>query len=1807
MIEQLDYIFFVYGLSFILMATQCLVLRRRDKSLPWGLLAAFGIIHGINEWLDMLAMSMSDTSTFKIIRLVVMAISFIMLVEYGQRAFSQNGRVAARRWLTPLLISMAMHGILFRDINTINASCRYALGLPGALMAAVALWCMSRECKGGQRYGLILAAVSLLVYGFAAGIIVPKSAIFPALWLNHDSFLAMTSYPVQLIRAFCAFVAMTGFWVYGWQKVSSSGQIGFIRRWSLPVAVVLVVVLGWFVTDFRGNNTDADMRGRLVEQTTRIAAAVNPERVKTLSFTAADRNNPAFQRLCKQLRAYGRYVKSMGIWSVARSKRGYAFGPETYEENDPLASKPGVIYEHPPTELSLAFVNKKSVAVGPYTDEYGTFYAGFAPVFDPQTGKVLLVIGMDTMANDWKATVATSRLTSIIGTLVLVIVLLTGMSAIRWRSTLTAPRQSRLQHLEVAQVLVVGLALTVMLSLLSLESENRERKKIFREIVRMQTEKVSDGFNKIYSDVAALGRFFDGSQNVESNEFHIYAAPMVAKGGVEGCIWVQSVTSTQISGLEAQKKRDGINNFTIWQNDASGNSNPVSTRPKYYPVIYAEMPAKKSLLGFDEGSEPTRRTALEEAIHTGFPTASDSVIVTNETDRQRALLLFNPVFAKQEQAGVNKRLRGIAIGMVHYHSLMEYVTEGNQDTINMVQTHLVDIMSAGDPKLLAATGKNAVNSYTEVLDQSHLARYEFYDIFPIFMFGRAYAVVSHPTPAFFAAYPTRNYLVTGAAGILITLILSLLTGFIRNRQVFLEREVQEQTTELRRTEENLSTTLNSIGDAVIATDAHGFVTRMNPMAEELTGWTLSEANGRPISDVLNIVDARTREPAPIPVDQVISTGKVCHLADHTTLISRSGIEWQIADSAAPIRDDSGSIVGVVLVFSDMTEQYRIREALSESENRFRKLVENALFGVAVHDIVFDENGTPVNYVFLQVNPAFELQTGLHIADIQGKLITEVIPEIEEPPFLDIYSRVALSGEPIVFEHYIEPLHRYFNISAYQVGLGRFATVFDDITERKQADEALQNEKDNLTAIFASSPVGMLLLDEDTMIVNTNTVVANMVSRNLEEIIYKRGGGGLGCIHSYENEKGCGYADVCSECSLRHGIEHVLATGTAIHGAEIQAVLLIDGQEEHHWLRISAEPVIINGSKHVIVAMDDITEHKQAEVALRDSEATVRNITDSARDAIILMDSYGLITFWNPSAERIFGYCADEALGQNLHEFLVPVRYREAHNKAFPGFQRTGIGDAVGQTLELHAIRKDEVEITVSLSLSAVQKNGEWSAVGILRDITEQKQAEEELRQVNAEIDSVNRQLEEALLAAHIHAEEVEVAKERIEISAAEMEYQARHDMLTGLPNRLLFSEELDRVISNHSIDSSRCAVLFLDLDKFKMVNDTMGHKAGDALLVQTAARLSSCLRETDVLARMGGDEFTVLLRDIKSTDDTATVAQRLLKQISLPFEINGIKLVIGVSIGGSVYPDNATDAVGLLKTADAAMYKAKELGRNNCQLFSDEISQESLARVEIESDLRLALERDELKVYYQPIVDTKTMKIAGAEALLRWDHPEKGIISPGLFIPVAEETGLIIEIGKMVTETACKQCKSWQEMGYADFEMSVNVSPAQLGEIDIISEIHGALVDAGLNPCCLKLEVTETVLAKNDNDEVDILSILRSLGLVICLDDFGIGYSSLSRLNSLPIGHMKIDGYFIKNIANNRKDKAMTESIIVMAHNLGIKVTAEWIEDEEQMAVIRSLDCDYAQGYLVSPAMSPEKFGDFLQNWDNEHKIIDAA
>ncbi len=418
-----------------------------------------------------------------------------------------------------------------------------------------------------------------------------------------------------------------------------------------------------------------------------------------------------------------------------------------------------------------------------------------------------------------------------------------------------------------------------------------------------------------------------------------------------------------------------------------------------------------------------------------------------------------------------------------------------------------------------------------------------------------------------------------------------------------------------------------------------------------------------------------------------------------------------------------------------------------------------------------------------------------------------------------------------------------------------------------------------------------------------------------------------------------------------------------------------------------------------------------------------------------------------------------------------------------------------------------------------------------------------------------------------------------------------------LSNRHVMVNKMVRMIERAECAGTSFAVMLLGLNRFKMISNTLGNKISDHLILQVSERLKSVLEADDIIMHTCGTEFTVLLWDIKTPDRINDTHFRIYEALSQVFTVDGNALFISPSIGISIYPEHAVDAEGLLMTAGAAMFRANELGSSYYQLYSEEIGQNNLVRLVMEGDLRLGLERNEFKVHYQPIVDISTLQIVGAEALLRWNHPKKGMISPAVFIPIAEETGLISRLGEMVLETAIKQCKTWQNMGYSDFEMSVNASPVQLRQIGFIQEVHRALSHANLASHCLKIEVTETILSMNENDEMDILSILRSLGVKICIDDFGIGYSSLSRLKNMPVVSMKIDGSFIRNIQHDPNDKVVTASMITIAHSLGMLVTAECIEDEEQLAAVRSLQCDHAQGYLISAALPAEQFTKFIQDW----------
>jgi diguanylate cyclase (GGDEF)-like protein len=424
---------------------------------------------------------------------------------------------------------------------------------------------------------------------------------------------------------------------------------------------------------------------------------------------------------------------------------------------------------------------------------------------------------------------------------------------------------------------------------------------------------------------------------------------------------------------------------------------------------------------------------------------------------------------------------------------------------------------------------------------------------------------------------------------------------------------------------------------------------------------------------------------------------------------------------------------------------------------------------------------------------------------------------------------------------------------------------------------------------------------------------------------------------------------------------------------------------------------------------------------------------------------------------------------------------------------------------------------------------------------------------------------------------------------------AFHDDLTSLPNRLMLNQRLDRALSRNRRTGSKLAILFMDLDRFKVINDSLGHEVGDVLLRQVADRLRSQSREGDTVARMGGDEFVVLIENRKNLNDISACARRLVEELSAPYLLGTKDCHVTLSIGISIFPSDGSDSQSLLKAADVAMYRAKELGRNNFQYYLPSMNVHTVDRLELESDLSRALERGEFLLHYQPKVEISTGLITGTEALLRWKHPVRGLVPPLDFISLAEETGLIVPIGEWVLATACAQNKLWQDMGLTKLGISVNLSARQFSDSMLLAKLTRIIHASGLDPSSLELEITESVVMSDGESAVGVLEQLKSIGVRIAIDDFGTGYSSLGYLKRFPIDTLKVDRSFIRDIPADSGDRKIAQAIIAMAHALRLEVVAEGVENAEQLKFLRAQHCDAVQGYFLFRPLPVDEATDVLK------------
>ena len=557
-------------------------------------------------------------------------------------------------------------------------------------------------------------------------------------------------------------------------------------------------------------------------------------------------------------------------------------------------------------------------------------------------------------------------------------------------------------------------------------------------------------------------------------------------------------------------------------------------------------------------------------------------------------------------------------------------------------------------------------------------------------------------------------------------------------------------------------------------------------------------------------------------------------------------------------------------------------------------------------------------------------------------------------------------------------------------------------------------------------------------------------------------------------------------------------------------------------------------------VQDITEQMKTENTLH----LYASVFERSGEAIIITNEQNEILATNEAFHKLTGFNQQEAVGKNPYTLVaakstnagnLPIWRNLAENSFWQG--------------EMSNRHKNGYTYTAWLSITAV-RNAEkkiTNYIASFTDITEHK-----------------------------------AALDRIQ-------HLAHHDMLTDLPNRLSLTERLKQAVSTAQRNKEKIGLMFIDLDRFKIINDTLGHHIGDLLLIEVSQRLKSCVRSNDIVARLGGDEFVVVLLELKNIDATFPIADKILSTIGEPYVLEGHQIHSSPSIGIAFYPDSGNNIDDVMKKADIAMYHAKSKGRNNYQFFESSMNLENFERLELEHDMRIALEREEFILHYQPKIDARSLQIIGVEALIRWQHPKKGLIPPGQFIPLAEISGLMLPLGEWVIKTACRQLKHWHNQGLSNLQMSINLSQRQFHRPNLASFISDIIEQENINPAKLEFEITESMAMDDPQKTIESLEVLRRIGVFFALDDFGTGYSSMSHLKLMPISCLKLDRSYVKDIETNPSDAAICASTISLAHDLGLEVVAEGVETEKQYEYLKTLGCDKFQGYFFSkPLTAPE-------------------
>jgi diguanylate cyclase (GGDEF)-like protein/PAS domain S-box-containing protein len=929
----------------------------------------------------------------------------------------------------------------------------------------------------------------------------------------------------------------------------------------------------------------------------------------------------------------------------------------------------------------------------------------------------------------------------------------------------------------------------------------------------------------------------------------------------------------------------------------------------------------------------------------------------------------------------------------------------------------------------------------------------------------------------------------------------------------------------------LASAVAQTADSIVITDADGIIEYVNPAFERITGYTAQEAVGRKPNLVRSGLhdDAFYRR-----LWQTIRQGEP--FRDIFINRRKGGALYFEEKTITPLKDAGGRITQFVSTGKNITERMQAEIALHESERRYHAMAEISPVGIFRADA--DGKCLYVNRRWCEI-------AGMTPEEARGDGWARGLHPEDRARIAAEWQRAVREGRRFQAEYrYRTPAGAVTWVLGQAVAerddhghVGGYIGTVTDITERKQAEEALARATSEWINSMDFLEDALCLVDLDDRVVRANRAFYRLTGLPPARVI----GQDIGAVMHPQDE-----ATPCPVCAARR--------------ARRDATIVMEADHPNNPARRPIEVAvrIVRDARDrpisVLLGIRDLTRARRQETELRQSRARLLEAQRMAQLGNWDLDLTNNTLAWSDEIYRIFEI--DPAkFGASYEAFLGAIHPddRERVNRAYT----ESVKNKTPYDIEHRLLMKDG-------RVKHVHERGETfyddagkplRSVGTVQDITERKRTEEQLN------------------------------------------YLAYYDTLTGLPNRALLLERLRQAAADADRVHRLVAVMFLDLDRFKYINDTLGHHVGDGLLKSVAGRLRDCVRPGDTIARLGGDELAVVLANVAHVDDVARVARKLIDSFARPFQVEGHELFTTASIGITLYPFDERDAEGLLKNADTAMYHAKERGRNTFQYFTAELNARAERRLRIETALRTALERNELSLHYQPQVDLKSGRIVGMEALARWTHPALGNVPPTEFIPVAEETGLILPIGEWVLRQACRQIKAWHESGFHKLQIAVNLSGKQLRQKDFPERVREILRETKLESRYLDLELTESLLMVDTEETAGITHALRALGVSFSVDDFGTGYSSLAYLKRFPIDVLKIDRSFVRDIATDPNDVAIVKTVIAMAHTLGMRVIAEGVETFDQLEFLRHQGCDGTQGYYCSAPLSAEEFSELLVDW----------